>query len=230
MGDEVVAKKELFDLPLIGWLMKWSATSRLIDRASAVGRRSIDAAYLRANCFGHVLPGGHTIRNICTLGEFNSGAFHLAIKEHPPILPLVIDGTSNALQKGSQRFNDPGPIYSRCYHRLRPRGPTKDDAIDLTLRVRGMIDVQFRVSGAANPCRLPPHTRLTTRLETAHPVVWQRIRANRSWSGRPTARGSFSTTRRASQLGVHSATLRRWRPGRRFVCRHARRPSTLSTL
>ena len=140
-----VAKKELFDLPLIGWLMKW-AGDIAVDRSSKRSRAKVlidAAAYLRVNCSVMFFPEG-TRSEDGTLGEFNSGAFHLAIKEHLPILPLVIDGTSNALQKGSWRFNDPGPIYLKVLPPVSTEGLTKDDANDLTLRVRGMIDVQLR--------------------------------------------------------------------------------------
>jgi len=38
------------------------------------------------------------------LGDFQNGAFKLAIKEKVPILPILIQGTKNAIPKGSWRF------------------------------------------------------------------------------------------------------------------------------
>ena len=38
------------------------------------------------------------------MGAFQNGAFKLAIKEKVPILPIMIEGTKNAIPKGSWRF------------------------------------------------------------------------------------------------------------------------------
>ncbi len=140
-----VAKKELFDVPLIGWLMKW-AGDIAVDRSSKRSRAMvlIDAAeYLRQDCSVMFFPEG-TRSADGQLGRFNAGAFHLAIREGIPVLPLVIEGTSDALPKKSWRFNNPGPIRLKVLPPVSPDGLTKDDAIMLTDQVHAMIAAQLR--------------------------------------------------------------------------------------
>jgi len=39
------------------------------------------------------------------VGEFQNGAFKLAIKEKVPVLPILISGTRDAIPKGGRRFS-----------------------------------------------------------------------------------------------------------------------------
>lgn len=139
-----VAKKELFDIPLIGWLMTW-AGDIAVDRSNKRSRAKVlidAAAYIRQNCSVMFFPEG-TRSEDGTLGEFNAGAFHLAIKEGVPILPLAIEGTSDALPKSSWKFRDPGPIRLKVLPPVSTEGLTKDDAIALTERIHSQIARQL---------------------------------------------------------------------------------------
>jgi 1-acyl-sn-glycerol-3-phosphate acyltransferase len=48
-------------------------------------------------------PEGTRSDNV-EMGEFQNGAFKLAIKEKVPVLPIRIQGTRDAIPKGSWRF------------------------------------------------------------------------------------------------------------------------------
>ena len=56
------------------------------------------------------------------MGEFQSGAFKLAIKEKVPALPVMIAGTREAIPKGSWRFT----TKISCVIAVLPAIETKD--------------------------------------------------------------------------------------------------------
>lgn len=91
-----VAKKELFDIPIVGWMMKLasdiSVDRRAPDRKEATFKMA--RHYLSHNCSVIFFPEGTRSLN-GKLNAFTRGAFELAIREQIPVLPLVIDGTQN---------------------------------------------------------------------------------------------------------------------------------------
>ena len=100
-----VAKESLFKIPVLGWNMllakhirirrkEFSSIKKVYKEASEWLRRGISVVFF---------PEG-TRNNDSAVGEFQNGAFKLAIKEKIPILPILIQGTRNAIPKGSWRF------------------------------------------------------------------------------------------------------------------------------
>ena len=100
-----VAKESLFKIPVLGWNMllakhirlrrsKFSSIKKVYKEASVWLRNGISVAFF---------PEG-TRNNDAAVGEFQNGAFKLAIKEKVPILPILIQGTRDAIPKGSWRF------------------------------------------------------------------------------------------------------------------------------
>lgn len=95
-----VSKQEIFRLPFIGWNMALNRYIR-IRRGD-----SKDAVRMMAAC-GEALDSGSSIlifpegtRSLDgELREFRHGAFTLALRHHVPILPIVLDGTLDALPK-----------------------------------------------------------------------------------------------------------------------------------
>jgi 1-acyl-sn-glycerol-3-phosphate acyltransferase len=61
------------------------------------------AQWLRSGISVLFFPEG-TRSSDLEVGEFQNGAFKLAIKEKVPILPILIEGTRDAIPKGSWRF------------------------------------------------------------------------------------------------------------------------------
>jgi 1-acyl-sn-glycerol-3-phosphate acyltransferase len=72
------------------------------------------------------------------LRKFKDGAFRLAIETGTPILPLVLDGTHPALQKGDWRFGVTDAEV-RVLDPVETTGMTLDDVSSLRDRVRTMI-------------------------------------------------------------------------------------------
>lgn len=95
-----VSKEEVFRLPFIGWNM---ALNRYIRIRRGDPK---DAARMMVAC-GEALESGSSIlifpegtRSLDgELRDFRHGAFTLALRHHVPILPIVLDGTLDALPK-----------------------------------------------------------------------------------------------------------------------------------
>jgi 1-acyl-sn-glycerol-3-phosphate acyltransferase len=95
-----VSKESIFRVPFVGWNMT-------LNRYIAIrrGDRS-DAQRMMAAC-GVALEGGSSIMIFPEgtrspdgeLHDFRHGAFTLALRHHVPVLPIVLDGTLDALPK-----------------------------------------------------------------------------------------------------------------------------------
>ncbi len=95
-----VSKDVVFRLPFIGWNMR-------LNRYIAIRRGDpADVVRMLAAC-GDALEGGSSVmifpegtRSLDgELKPFRHGAFTLALRHHVPILPIVLDGTVDALPK-----------------------------------------------------------------------------------------------------------------------------------
>ncbi len=100
-----VAKESLFKIPVLGWNMllvkhimlkrgDFSSIKRVYKEASSWLRKGISVVFFPEGTRGSEL----------SMGEFQNGAFKIAIKEKVPILPVVIQGTRDAIPKGSWLF------------------------------------------------------------------------------------------------------------------------------
>lgn len=135
-----VAKKELFEAPVVGWMMKL-AGDIAVDR-SADDRKDTTFKqaryYLENHCSVMFFPEGTRSRN-GKLNAFTWGAFELAISEQKPILPLVIDGTQNTLPKKSWKFGIAKHIKLKVLDPVSTEGLQKSDTRSLTEDVRNRI-------------------------------------------------------------------------------------------
>ena len=101
-----VAKESLFKVPFVGWnlnLMKHIKLRRG-DFTSIKNVYKKAAWWLRNDMSVLFFPEG-TRSDSEKMGEFQNGAFKLAIKEKKPILPICVRGTRNAVPKGSWIFD-----------------------------------------------------------------------------------------------------------------------------
>ncbi|MDD5238119.1 MAG: lysophospholipid acyltransferase family protein [Candidatus Omnitrophica bacterium] len=100
-----IAKDSLFKIPVLGWNMLLARHIRLrrghFSSIKKVYKES--GEWLRERVSVVFFPEGTRSDND-GMGEFQNGAFKLAIKEKVPILPVLIEGTKNAIPKGSWRF------------------------------------------------------------------------------------------------------------------------------
>ncbi|MCZ6784802.1 MAG: lysophospholipid acyltransferase family protein [Proteobacteria bacterium] len=95
-----VSKIENFRIPCVGWNMSLNGYIRLKrgDRASVVEMLKACERTLEAGSSIMMFPEG-TRSPTGRMRDFKPGAFEIAIKTGRPILPIAIQGTSNALPK-----------------------------------------------------------------------------------------------------------------------------------
>ena len=100
-----VAKDSLFKIPVLGWNMLLAKHIRLRrgDFSSIKKTYREVGEWLRNSVSVVFFPEGTRSDNQ-EMGAFQNGAFKLAIKEKVPILPIMIEGTKNAIPKGSWQF------------------------------------------------------------------------------------------------------------------------------
>ena len=100
-----VAKESLFKIPVLGWCMSLAKHIKL-ERGdfSSIKKVYREAAqWLRQGMSVLFFPEG-TRSETGEMGEFQNGAFKLAIKEKRPVLPVFIGGTREAIPKGGWIF------------------------------------------------------------------------------------------------------------------------------
>lgn len=101
-----VAKESLFKVPVLGWNM-WLAKHIRLKRGDFSSIKNVykeAISWLRRGVSVVFFPEG-TRGSESEMGEFQNGAFKLAIKEKVPVLPILIQGTRDAIPKGSWRFS-----------------------------------------------------------------------------------------------------------------------------
>ena len=100
-----VAKKALFDVPVVGWMMRMAGDIPVDrkdpDSRANVVRRAKQALAKRVSVM--FMPEGTRSRDGRVL-RYQDGAFRLAVELGVPVLPLAIDGTAEALPKHGWRF------------------------------------------------------------------------------------------------------------------------------
>ncbi len=125
-----VAKRSLFFVPFLGWNMamnryialrrgKKSSMHKMMERS----KRDL----LKGNSM-MIFPEGTRSKD-GRLQSFKSGAFHLAIDAHLPVLPIVITGTSQAIRKGgfliskqhNLRVKILDPIPYEAFNEMEPK-------------------------------------------------------------------------------------------------------------
>ncbi len=142
MGMEMkwVAKKELFRVPLLGWMLSL-ADDISLDRSSA--RSGVQAMIRARKCLqGNYpvifFPEGTRSKD-GRVQAFSDGPFHLAIKEGAMILPIAIEGAYQCIPKNSLRFGPPRDVYVHVFPPMETTGLIPKQAGELQRQVRDII-------------------------------------------------------------------------------------------
>jgi len=101
-----VSKSEVFNIPFIGWNMKLNRYIKLVrgDKGSTLEMFKQCNQAIEKGSSIYIFPEG-TRSKTGKLKPFKPGAFILAKENKLPILPIVINGTKDALPKKSLSFN-----------------------------------------------------------------------------------------------------------------------------
>ena len=99
-----MAKKELFRIPIFGWILRWIGGIEVDRKNRAKAYLSLKKAVdtIRQGSTVLIFPEGTRSPNGDLL-PFNKGGFSLAILAEAPILPITIKGTRGIMEKGSFR-------------------------------------------------------------------------------------------------------------------------------
>ena len=135
-----LAKASLFRLPLIGWMLRMAGDVPVerSDRRKRAQASLTCARYLRQRCSVVFFPEG-TRSADTEVQPFNDGPFRLAIREHVPVLPLVVDGSAAALPRHSLIFGPTQDIQLRILKAVSVDGWAVHQAAALRDAVRQKI-------------------------------------------------------------------------------------------
>jgi 1-acyl-sn-glycerol-3-phosphate acyltransferase len=139
-----IAKKELFGVPIVGWMMKMSGDIS-VDRSSSNKRIGVFKQckyYLDRNISVIFFPEGTRSRS-GKVNRFAIGAFDLAIREQKPILPIALDGTQDCLPKKSWIFKPNVHVRMKVLDPIPTVGMEKEDAVELVKDVQRKIATQI---------------------------------------------------------------------------------------
>ena len=136
----MVAKKELFQVPLWGRAMQGAGFIAL-DRQSRERSRSTllaSADVLHRGTSIWIAPEGTRSRD-GALGEFRKGGFHLALQSGCRILPLTVIGTRKVLPAKGARITDGCRVDVVVHAPIDPRVFGEDRRDELIAQVRQSI-------------------------------------------------------------------------------------------
>ncbi len=140
-----MGKKELFKIPIIGWMMSLSGDIAVDRKNARSGAQAIIKAqrYLEQKCSVIIFPEGtRTLDG--RVRQFTDGAFHLAIRAKVPILPVVIEGSRDCIPKNSWKFGKPADIFLKV---LPPIETASLGIADVqTLRERVRVEIMKQIA------------------------------------------------------------------------------------
>lgn len=167
-----VAKKSLFDLPVMGWLMRLAGdipVDRKDPESRATVLRRARAKIERGSSVMFFAEG--TRSKDGRIKPFHDGAFRLAVEAGVPVLPLAIDGTRDALPKDGWKF-DRADIRLAVLPPVPTDGLTDADVPALRERVRGAIVEQLAAWRGSPPQAVAvPAEREAERLAAPPPTL-----------------------------------------------------------
>ena len=135
-----VSKIENFRVPFIGWNMRLNGYIPLVRGDSASARKMMEGCRktLAEGNSIMMFPEGTRSKD-GRLRPFKSGAFRLALDCRVPILPIVIEGTGDALPKAGYVLRGRHPIRIRILDPIEPESYEGETVESLTRRVHDLF-------------------------------------------------------------------------------------------
>lgn len=158
-----VSKKDVFQIPFVGWHLK--ACGHLwVDRSRKDNLERLQREFSRVIADGAsilMFPEG-TRSQDGALQKFRSGAFATAVAENVPVVPIVLDGTERLLIKGSLNMaKGPERIVRLAVADPIPPPPKQEGSVErrvVTLRNAAraaMVAELDRIRGAPGAAEKP---------------------------------------------------------------------------
>jgi 1-acyl-sn-glycerol-3-phosphate acyltransferase len=139
-----LAKIELFNLPILGWMLRLAGDISVDRKNPRSGAQALIKAQriLEQKCSVMIFPEGtRTLDG--RVRQFSDGAFHLAIKAKVSVLPLVIEGSHDCIPKNSWKFGKPSEIFLKVLPSIDTSKLTIQDVPALRDTVRSAIMKQI---------------------------------------------------------------------------------------
>jgi len=143
----IILKKAVFRLPVLGLGMKHVGFVPVDRKGTSGGQASISRAVRQIKDRGYsflIFPEG-TRSPDGTMGRFRRGGFYLALESGSPILPIVIQGTFEAMPKG-EFYVKKGRVRVIFKQPIPVQGYDFDHMPDLMDKVRSAIDASAVLS------------------------------------------------------------------------------------
>lgn len=142
-----VAKASLFSVPVVGWMMTLLAYVPIVRNSSTALHQLLVPCrrWLRRGMPVLIFPEG-TYSKGGQLLPFKRGAFQLALEEHVPVVPVVVEGTSELLEGDGPWMGPRASIRVRVLPPVPPEtfGP---DPTALASRVRSLYEQTLSATG-----------------------------------------------------------------------------------
>jgi 1-acyl-sn-glycerol-3-phosphate acyltransferase len=145
----ILAKKELWPIPFIGWHLNRSGQIPIdtVNTHATLSSLGAGVRALRAGMPLFVFPeGGRTPTG--ALQPFLSGAAYLAIRAKVPLIPIALSGVYDLLPIHTRHFY-PCQLTLTVGEPISTEGMTIREADELTARLRSTID-ELRTTPAAH--------------------------------------------------------------------------------
>jgi 1-acyl-sn-glycerol-3-phosphate acyltransferase len=139
-----LAKRELFQLPFLGWFLKRAGHISVERSRPHEARQSFEEAAQRIRQGTSVVlfPEGHRSRVAGELLPFKTGSFHLAVRAGVPIVPITLNGTRYVHEPDTLHMRS-GQTEMIIHPPIATRGLTRDDVQKLSGRVREVVLSRF---------------------------------------------------------------------------------------
>jgi 1-acyl-sn-glycerol-3-phosphate acyltransferase len=137
----ILAKKELWSMPFIGWYLSRSGQIPIDTEnpRATLSSLGVGVKALRAGMPLFVFPEGSRTPN-GELQAFLSGAAYLAIRSQVPLVPIALSGVYDLLPIHTRHFY-PGNLTLSVGAPIETSGMTPRDTEALTLKLRSVIEM-----------------------------------------------------------------------------------------
>jgi 1-acyl-sn-glycerol-3-phosphate acyltransferase len=135
----ILAKKELFRYPFMGWHLRRSGQIPVVLESPKASVRSLNlavAAIRKGNSLVIFPEGGRSPDG--QLHSFMGGAFYAAVKAQVDVVPIALVGTYEMLKMNSYHIK-PGPVYMLVGEPIQTVGMSIRDIAKITERARHAI-------------------------------------------------------------------------------------------
>ncbi len=145
MPMRYLAKKELFKIPLLATAMRAIGIVKIDRQAHTSAHRTINEGVADAKRRGHsiiVFAEGTRSRD-GAMHPFKKGAFHIAISNQLPVVPITVTGTWESWRPGARIFY-PGEAIVVIHPPIETAGMKHKDLVPLLEATRAVIAGEFR--------------------------------------------------------------------------------------